>query len=381
MSVTIKNLTVYAIIEKEICIENIYELIVLETVPGYIFIPSKTIGFFGTEGIFIGAKSEKWGSRGIRCQTENGEFSGAMRNCVSVDYQYNVKNNNVKVFKNLLHIGAQKSFESGAALAQSMMDIFTEIARIWQPFFDLSVKDRLDFFESVVLPMVTDKNNELMKIDDSELFTRFSEEKDSLGEFADVVRLSISFIDHYKTYDAYVEKLKKVAFLVQHGDDIFSMSGKLEITEIINGDGIYTGKIPHTKLIPECIVKHLLSLDIDASHFNCKEKYIKVITYTGLENYIPRKTNSKTPAHQISIGNDGVIRVNSPGLPEVVVSETERILKIVCDFIESPAYPQVNMNNVGARIKFLSHKLNTIEDIMKLSPSGITDILEEEEIL
>lgn len=374
------NLTIFAMIGREVCLQNIYELLVCVSIPDYIFVEKKTIEFFGINGIFIGAKSDTWGSRGIRCQTETGEYSGAMKNCVSVDYQYNSKNINIKISKNLFHINGLTSIEIGESIANSMMDNLLEVARIWQPFFDLSIQDRIAFFDEVVIPMVSGDEC-LLSPSDPKLLEKFNEIKDELGDFSDVARLSISFLEHYKTADEYFGKLRKIAMLTQHGDDIFSMNGKFEITSVTNSDGIYIGKIPHSKLLIGSIVMHLLSLGFDASHFNEKGKAFRVSTTTGLEEYEMRKTNSKLPRHQITVNDTGKVRVNSPGIPEFVLEEARYILKIICDFIESPIYPRVNMRDVGSKIKLLSQKREHIGDDIKLSPSSISEILDDGDFL
>lgn len=342
------NLTLSIVFNKSFDLEKIYELLPCVKVHKYIF-KGKKIPFFGINDIFIGIKSHEWGSRGIRCDSNDSEITGAMKNCVSLDLQCNDSNFNIKIYSNLFHIGGIASNKIGEDVAINLTKLLNTINLIWLPFFSMNGENRYKFINEILIPIIS-VNGFLMNIKDIHVINSFNNVKDKIGNLVDALRILISFIEWYPTLEIYLIKIAKISSFTLYGNNILTNGYDIQIHEINNLEGIYIGKIPFDDILLGYITEQLLSLKLDASFLNEKSRSLKICTLTGLENFKIKKTNSKVPMHKIVIQDSGNVRVTSPGNPELVLNESIRIMNIICDLIKSNNYPIMSQDNISYRM-------------------------------
>jgi len=208
------NLTINTLFSGKFYLQNLYELLPCFSVPKFIFKEKVNIPFFGINGIIISIKSEKWGSRGVRCQTVNGEYSGSLKNCISIDVQLFDKNFNVKIFESKYHIGGINDVKISEELSKTLNSIILNTEQCWEPFFKLSYNERIEFIKLIY---------------DISLASNIEDEfnKYSFNELDYAARSSLAFLDFYS--ENFMEKLNKIASLNVINDSILYYKYPMEI--------------------------------------------------------------------------------------------------------------------------------------------------------
>lgn len=378
MTVELTNLTMFPHFSTDLSLRNIYELFPCVPINGIFFRPDKPLPYFGVEGIIISIKSQDYGMRGFRCQTKDGKFPGAMRNCISVDYQYYGKNTNIKIYKNFFQNCCMKSEEEGEDITNSFIEIINKLDETWKPFYELSHEEREEFITDYILPIVCDGNN-ILPTSSKTLNDNYDEIERTLIEngldrFIPVVKMFVSFVDFYKTYDEYMEKLNKVIFLETNEDSVFTIKGPLEFIGYMGNRGIYDGDLHEKDIILGFVSSKLLSLGLECSFSNEKGKTMEIISSTGLED---GKMTPNSLIHQISINDTGTLKILSPGKISVVIEEAMRIIEIIKSVINSDDYPGKRRESVGKRI--ISNIMKKRQNSMyMLSPTTSADDFSED---
>ena len=134
------------------------------------------------------------------------------------------------------------------------------------------------------------------------------------------------------------EIYQKICELDVEPDNIFSTGNSVSIQKVSILEGTYTGDLNRNNIPLGYIAVELRKMGYNTTFHNQKGKYIRIISETGLENKIIKKTSSKLPVHQINIYDSGHIRVNSPGNVDLVENETGKFIQIVLDLIKDENY-------------------------------------------
>lgn len=353
MSIKLVNLTMFPEFANGFALQNLYELLPCVPINGIYFDPGKPLPYFGTDGIIISLKSYLYGSRGFRCQTKDGKYPGAMKNCISVDFQYISRNTNIKMFKTKFHICSLDSEDEGEEIMDFLMKMFQELEDVWRPFYNLSFQEREDFIIELILPVISDDNGNLLKTSDPEINDKFEYMISKLAEInalelIDAAKLIISYVDFCKTIDDFIVRSKTLMYLEVNPDSVFTISGKVEFVGFENTRGIYDGNLHQSDIILRHIAKELLNAGINCSYSNEKGKTMEIITSTGLED---GKLTPTSLIHQISINDTGTIKVFSPGKVNVVITETKRIIKMIEEIIDSDEYPRKTKSQMGKKLR------------------------------
>jgi hypothetical protein len=371
------DITLSVIFTHPFDIEKIYELIPCVKIVDYLF-DGRKIPFFGLNDIVIGVKTEPWGSRGIRCLNGHNENDSAMKNCISLDFQYINSNFNIKIYQKLFHIGGLPSNAVGVNVANKLIETLSILNAIWTPFFRLNGEQRYNFINEFLFPIIFSEGK-LRTINDPFIDISFNKVKNKIGELVDALRIFISFIEWYTIPELYISKIHKILSFNLVGDNILTNGMPIIIREIINLEGIYIGKIPHFDILLGFITNKLLAMKIDTSFLNEKGRSLKICTLTGLESFKIKKTNSMVPMHKIVIQDSGNVRVTSPGNPDLVIHESLRIMNIVSQLILAPDYPDMSQENITARI--LNIVANHLQiDPSKFSPTGVSEFHSEQTV-
>lgn len=343
-------------------LENLYELSICTPINNYFF-DGNPLPFFGEEGIIVSLKSFYWGSRGVRTQSKDGKHSGALKGCVSLDYQFNGKNNNLKPFRNVVQIAGLSSEENGIELINSLISTLKVFDRAWKPFFLLSVEERQEFITDIILKIVFDDeenllttSNPLLKSQYKKVCEYFNEQ--NMTDYIDSTRYIVSFLDFHTTKDEYLEKLNTLIFLEVNDQSVFTTNGKLEFENFRPSRGIYNGEIPYKDIILEFVVKKLLADNVECSFSNEKCKEIKIISYTGLENGM---LTPDSLIHQITLSSKGTVKVISPGKSDLVFKATKMIIDKIYDILQDEEYPQKSKRQIQINIRNLLNKRNEID--------------------
>jgi hypothetical protein len=335
-------------------LKNIYHLLPCVKIDNYIFTENGGIPFFGINGIFVSLKTHLWGCRGVRCQTTTGEHSGSMKNSVSLDYQYNNSNFNIKIFKNLAHLSGIISLDFGKQIALELENIFNHVNDLWKPFFLLNQEERYDFIQNVLIPMIFHEGT-LLKYDSLILKERYESYN---GDLKDPLRLFISFLDFYETTESFFQKIEIVYKLDSvDGNSITNYSSN-KILNVLILEGIHNGSIPFENLSLNHIVTKLRKMNYDASFFNERSRSIKILDVNGLDEYKMRKSNSKYPGHQITLYDTGKIKVNSPATPELVKKIWNDMYLNIENIIKSDEYPSNDIDTILCSMKRISLEIH-----------------------
>lgn len=346
----------------DLSLKNLYELSICIPIYNYYF-DGNPLPFFGENGIIVSLKSFYWGSRGVRCQSKDGKHPGALKSCISLDYQFNGKNNNLKPFRNVVQIAGLSSEKNGIELINSLISTLKIFDRAWMPFFLLDVELRQNFVTDIILKIVLDENGNLLKTSDLSLKNEYKKaceyfNNQNMSEYIDATRYIISFLDFYKTKKEYMEKLNTLIFLKVNDQSVFTIKGKLEFEKFRPSRGIYNGEIPYKDIILEFVVKKLLNDNVECSFSNEKCKEIKIISYTGLDNGI---LTPDSLIHQITLSSKGTIKVISPGETELVFNATKIIMDKIYSIIQDDEYPQKSKRQIQINIRKLLNKRNEID--------------------
>lgn len=345
------NLTMYAEFSSDFNLRNLMILIPCVKINDYVFDPEKPLPYFGVENIFVSKKSHLWGSEGARCQTKDGKYPGAMKNCVSIDYQVLQKNNNIKIFKNLFHMCGLACEQEGELITQFLIDTIDELEEIWRPFYNLSFEERCEFMNEIVLPIASE-NGQLHSINDDLLTQKYEQTCETLKtdgneNLINALRMCISFLEFQVDLASYRAKLESVLELTVNEDSIFTHEGKVHFSGFSEQEGIYNNKLPYSSLVLGFIVMKLLEMGIDASFANEKDKKIQINIISGIED---GKMTPTSLIHQITLNYSGTLKIISPGKTEIVVAEIDKIIKLLCNIIRSDEYPKSNKSKVKDRL-------------------------------
>ena len=342
------NLTMYAEFSSDFNLKNLVTLIPCVKIRDYIFDPDKPLPYFGVENIFVSKKSHLWGSEGARCQTKDGKYPGAMKNCVSIDYQVLQKNNNIKIFKNLFHMCGLACEEEGEIITQLLIDTIAELEEIWRPFYNLSVIERYEFINTVVIPIVMNDSGDLFSVDDLTLIQRYDETCETLDKnLIDSLRMCIAFSEFHPNLQSFLAKLDIIVNLSVNDDSIFTKEGKVVFSGFSEQEGIYNNKLPFSSLVLGFIVVKLIEMGIDASFSNEKDKKIQINVISGIED---GKMTPVSLIHQITLNYSGTLKIISPGKTELVIAEVDKIINVICKIIRSDEYPKKSKSKVKDRL-------------------------------
>jgi hypothetical protein len=311
-SLKLANLTVFAELENNLNLRNVFNLLPCVTVPNYSFNGSSKIPYFGLEGIIIGMKSADYGCIGIR----SSKNTGAMKNCISVDVQITFKNVNVKIYSRLFHIVGLTSEKNGQEITDFLINVLGELEEAWRPFLSLEPKERMNFIETYVRPIAYN-DGELMSTTDEEFMNRY----EATTTTNPALRLLLSFIDSYPTKELYEKKLDWIVNTVVNSASVFTESGPVRFTGFRRPSGIYDGVFTYGYLVLQDVLVQLLERGIRASFSNERSKEILIKTYTVEDDEVLE--------HQISLKHDCKIKVLSPGSQETVWEEVQRINEII----------------------------------------------------
>ena len=359
------NLTITVPLKSKLLLEAISRLLVCTPVPEFNYVERGGVPFFGVENIIVGNKSEKWESSGVRCQGKNGN-SGAMKNCISIDYQIAEKNFNVKIYSDKFHMVGIDSIDTVKKIVTGVIDTLNSLNKVWIKFFRLSLDARKAFIKTHIFPLVfyEGKNGAIKNIDD-EFWRVYNEKRKEIPYMRNVVKCFLSFIYTCDTRDKMVEKLRNVCIMEVGDLSVFTSEKSVEFKKIMILDGTYMGNINRENILLGHTAVELRKEGSDATFHNQKGKYVRVTSNTGLENRIIKKTSSKLPLHQINVFDSGHCRVNSPGNIEQVFSEVKRVLTIVLGIIENSKHLEDTQEAVNIRIRqnifeFRAHKASLL---------------------
>ncbi len=347
------NLTISIDLKHEILMEPIARLIICTPIPDYVFKARGTIPYFGQEGIFVGNKSEAWGSHGVRCQGKDCSL-GAMKNCVSLDYQIISANYNIKCYRTKFHIVGIKDYDNIKIISETFVKKLNSLSKVWMKFFRLSTKERKVWIKTVIVPLLfkggTTKGKP-RKPDEA-----FVEEvKKAMEEnhyMRNVVRCFASFLYHWTSRDSLMDKINDVCFMSVGDESVFTSKKNIKVKKVTILDGTYMGKLPVEKdILLGYTALELVNKGISSTFFNQRGKFFLVPVNTGLEDKRITKNGSKLPTHQISVYNTGHIRVNSPGDIDVVYKVCIRILKKIYKIIQNSSEMDDDDENVIKRVR------------------------------
>lgn len=369
MEIVPVKLTIVARFKNFPSLEALYRLIILLKIDDFIFKETMKIPYFGIDDVFVSLKTSEWGSRGVRCQTITGVHSGSMKNCVSADFQREGTNYNVKIYHNLFHIGGISSLETGMHLSNIMMDKIIHYNELWKPFFALHYDDRINFINNVLMQVVSNEGV-LLKINDPLLDEKF----DALekNEMTTVLSAMITFLDFYFDIDEYYTRMIEISNLPSVDGNAILLNGDLSIMDYEILESIYTGKLNVNEIVLEYVARRLHQMGYDVTFHNEKGRSIKVISQRGIEDYKIKKTSSKIPMHQISISDDGNVRINSPGYYELINEVTIEIVNIIFEILREEEYPKTDIDSVVTKMHELVSKNNT-SNIQPTVVVGIDD--------
>lgn len=344
------KLTIQVDFTQEFILKNLYHLIPCVKIDNYIFTENGGIPYFGVNGIFISMKTHLWGCKGVRCQTLTGVHSGAMKNSVSMDYQYDDSNYNIKIFKNLAHLSGIVSLEFGKKISDDISKTINLVNELWKPFFLLKQEERFYFIQNVLLPMIYHEGK-ILSTDSEILASRYNEYN---GDLKDPLRFFISFLDFHGDEQSFFEKIDIVYKLDSINGNTLINTDHTEISKICVLEGIHNGSIPFSNLSLNHIVSKLRELDYDASFFNERSRSIRILDTNGLGEYKIRKPNSKYPGHQITLYDTGKVKVNSPAHPDLVKKIWTDVYKNIKTIINSIDYPLNDFESIFKSIREIS---------------------------
>lgn len=370
MNPKLSNLTRYVEPENELKLKNLYELLICVPVKNFIF-GGKSLPFFGVNDIIVSVKSVSWGSRGARCITASGKTTGALKSSISIDYQFDNKNNNMKVFRTVVQIAGLSSEEEGNNLISNLSNYLKILDKTWMVFYSLSESERIELIETYVFPIIIDENNEMLTTSDEKLIESFKKIEDEFKEndlesLLGPLRFLISFLDFHPTFDEFKEKMKTLIYLEVNNKSVFTESGILNFSKFRESRGIYNTNVPYDVIVLGYVTSKLREMNFDASFSNEKSKDIKIISYTNLDD---GKLTPETLIHQTTVSHKGTIKVISPGESSIVINEIKRVSNVICEIIESEDYPKISTRAIQNNIKMLLSK----KDFISLTDIKVTE--------
>lgn len=324
------NLTVSVFLKNKLFLEPFSRLLICSYIPDFEYVPQDGIPYFGTDDIIVGNKSYLWESHGVRCQGKLGS-KGAMKNCISLDYQLQGENYNIKIYKEKFHMVGFNSLETARRIIDGIIQIVNDADITWKPFFQFDISERQQFIQELILPL-TIKDGKIREYDDEykhdyrQILYKYKKYKKLVKE---ILKKSL----FYQTPDELLSAFSDLCLMNVGANHIFSESEEILVKKVTILDGTYMGNI-NRKDIPlgETALK-LREKGFNVTFQNQKGKFIRILTDTGLENKIIKKTNSRIPLHQINIYDSGHVRVNSPGDIELVLNESLKIISIVIEML------------------------------------------------
>lgn len=341
------NPTVKVQLKSELCLEAIAKLLVCVPIRNFKFVDRKVIPFFGKERIIVGNKSFLWDSYGVRCQ--GNKKSGAMKNCVSVDYQVFGTNFNIKIYKGNLHIVGTKSFDILDNLINVLIKELNCINYVWTKYYNMKIDERKEFIQNIILPIVLDENENLRKIDNIfwELYHKARKEN---YHMRNVIKCFLSFLFQSEGKKDYLKKIKSLAKLNVGSKSAFCNSKVIKIETIKILECTYTGNLNRDNILLSKLAIVLRERNIDATFHNQRGKFVRIVTDKGLEDENIKKTSSKLPLHQINIFNSGHIRINSPAPYKITLAVARIFIKIVEKILLELDHNEDTLDAVNKRI-------------------------------
>jgi len=340
------NLTVLAFMKNDLYLESMSRLIICYPYPDFTY-SMKKVPFLGKNDVIVGNKSYSWESTGVRCQG-NGESLGAMKNCISIDYQIKGSNYNIKIYRNKMHMVGMESKEEAEEVSRALVNHLKRLDEIWYPFFELSVEERVNFIHQKIIPLLFhfDKSGKYSMRDiDDEFSSNYELLLENNPNFKLVINELLKKITFYEDYwELYViyRKICELKINVDFQNVFCSFSDEkdefldLDFKKFSILEGTYTGDLMFNEVPLLDLCRELERKDLKGFSFhNQKGKEIRIITKEGLDDKIITKTSSKIPYNQINISDSGNVRVNSPAEVEVIQQESSKILKIVSEFLDT----------------------------------------------
>lgn len=347
IEITPVNPTISVFLESDLLLEPISRLLYCVPIENFIHNEKGCIPYFGKEDIIVGNKSHLWESHGVRCQGLDGK-PGAMKNCVSIDYQIYEKNFNIKIYKNKFHIVGTNSFESLTVIINNIVDKLNNLSKSWKKFFKMSISERKKFVKTIIYPLIS-KNDKLRTIDE-EFWKDYKEARLKNNQMKHIIKNFLSFIFQFKCLKEYKKKLAIICHMETGTLSVFSNARKIIIKEIKILECTYMGSLPFKNILLGDVALAARQKGIDATFHNQRGKFIRIVTDKGLENEIVKKTSSKLPLHQINIFDSGHIRINSPAKTEIVLLVVRKYLKMIKKIIEEIGLDVDSEENINSRI-------------------------------
>lgn len=354
------KLTMLMNFSSNINLRNLYELMPCVKINDFVFDKKKSLEFLGVNNIFVSLKSHIWGCRGVRCQTINNDNYGSMKNSVSIDYQFENENYNIKIFSELAHLSKTTDIEFCKRFSKTLIYEFSFVNSSWRPFFLLPYEDRKNLITCLLFPIVFNKDGTIRNLEHPDLHEKYNEYN---GEYKNVLRSMIGFLDFYPTIEEYFEKLNKICVLESiNGNSIFT-EDQIHIKSYDVIEGVHSCSIPHKNINLIHLTQKLMDKGHELSFFNERSRSVKIVNKIGLENRTVNKTSSRDPANQITISDTGQVKINSPGFPNLVSNVWSTIHKDVNDIINCEEYPSDDINSVIGRMRtILAEKKKKIMD-------------------
>lgn len=362
MTIETVNLAAGVHFENPFCLQNIYELLPCVSIPGFLFDPTKTMPYFGVEKICVGVKSADWGSRGARCITKSGKEIGAMKNCVSIDYQLLNKNNNIKNYHNLIQICGLYSMEQGIKITESYLNFLNKIHKSLIPFFEKKGKERKKFIDEVIMNIVLNDEDEILKLESSRLNKKYQKAIEEYPEMQQCIRIFISYLEWYPTLKEYKKKLKIIKNLSVNKENIFCETGILKVKEYKYLQGTYSDDLKYSSFPLKFLSKELRDRGYAASFSNEKGKSIKL----KLEDPIK---------YSVTIYDTGNVKIISSEKSSRVIKHAGKFINLLNEILEEEMQENTK-EKIIQRIKSYTNALLQQEQIHK-SPKSINEIFDE----
>lgn len=358
--VTPVNLTVSVFLKNKLYLEPFSRLLVCSYIPEFEYVQQEGVPFFGKDNVIVGNKSYLWESHGVRCQGKNGS-KGAMKNCISLDYQLEGENYNIKIYKEKFHMVGINSLETANKIIDGIIKLIDKTNEIWCGFYSMSALKRRQFIMKNILPLtvIDDKLREY----DSEYDNDYLEIIEKNKKHKRLIKEFLKKCMFYENVEELYEALAETCDMTVGQQHIFTVDDSISVKKVTILDGTYMGNINRKDIPLGQTALKLREKGFTVTFQNQKGKFIRIITDTGLENKIIKKTNSRIPLHQINIYDSGHIRVNSPGDINLVVEESSRIISCVVEILDELDFSEDDTDDVVEKMAEILQKVRKSKNV------------------
>ena len=192
------NLTILFFVQNSLILEPFSRLLMCKPYPSYKYASKDGLIFLGKNDVIVGNKSDSWESTGVRCQGEHGS-TGAMKNCVSIDYQTENKNYNVKIYMDKFHIVGINSMNVAHKVVDGIIKIVKKMEKIWKPFFEMTINQRRNFIKSVIFPLIFENGN--LRDFNDRFYDDYSRAIDENIEYKSIIKQLLKKTLFYSSYE------------------------------------------------------------------------------------------------------------------------------------------------------------------------------------